>query len=362
MRTTRPDEHPKSSASRTVGELSSGALDGAGHEIGDVRVAARRERPARHGVHVIWWHDSAQTRLGEDRRDLVMRAEARASDSHASPRRRVPSTPPALPSSRASSASRRSRPAGQRAHGHGPERRRMRRHIVLRRLPGGSCVARARSRASRSASAAARRPAPVALPEQLARDQRADTRALCVRTPPTTRPPVTAESTRAGSRPRGRRCRLSNTGGNPSTLRLRARFAQPAAPAALLALTSLSDRRRTTRGAARARALWPPRRAAVVVDHLSKTFRLPHQRTRRSRSGRCTRSARARTTSCTPSTTSSSTIAAGRVLRHRRPQRLGQEHAAEVPRRDLPARQRRRSTSTGGCRRSSSSASASTPT
>ena len=38
---------------------------------------------------------------------------------------------------------------------------------------------------------------------------------------------------------------------------------------------------------------------------------------------------------------------AGRVLRHRRPQRLGQEHAAEVPRRDLRVGQRRRSRSTG---------------
>ena len=53
---------------------------------------------------------------------------------------------------------------------------------------------------------------------------------------------------------------------------------------------------------------------------------------------------------------------AGRVLRHRRPQRLGQEHAAQVHGRDLQGRRGRRSASTAACRRSSSSASASTRT
>ena len=55
-------------------------------------------------------------------------------------------------------------------------------------------------------------------------------------------------------------------------------------------------------------------------------------------------------------------VGRGRVLRHRRPQRLRQEHAAEVPRRHLPRRTPARCGCAGGWRRSSSSASASTPT
>ena len=51
----------------------------------------------------------------------------------------------------------------------------------------------------------------------------------------------------------------------------------------------------------------------------------------------------------------------GRVLRDHRAERQRQEHAAQDPRRDLPAGLRARCASTAGCRRSSSSASASTP-
>ena len=51
----------------------------------------------------------------------------------------------------------------------------------------------------------------------------------------------------------------------------------------------------------------------------------------------------------------------GRVLRDHRPERQRQEHAAQDPRRHLPAGPRRRCASTACSRRSSSSASASTP-
>ena len=51
---------------------------------------------------------------------------------------------------------------------------------------------------------------------------------------------------------------------------------------------------------------------------------------------------------------------AGGVLRHRRPQRLRQEHAAEAARQHLPRRRRKDPHGRAGWRRSSSSASAST--
>ena len=62
----------------------------------------------------------------------------------------------------------------------------------------------------------------------------------------------------------------------------------------------------------------------------------PRSRCTRSRSARCTRSA---SSASTASTRSGRLVhgPARRVLRHRRAQRIGQEHAAEVPRRDLPA-------------------------
>ena len=69
--------------------------------------------------------------------------------------------------------------------------------------------------------------------------------------------------------------------------------------------------------------------------------------TRRSRSARCTRSARASSTSCTRSDDVSFDGRPGRVLRDRGPQRQRQEHAAQVPGRDLRGGRRDHDASTG---------------
>ena len=100
----------------------------------------------------------------------------------------------------------------------------------------------------------------------------------------------------------------------------------------------------------------------VVVDGVSKTFRIPRERvhTLKERVLHPMRRAGSRAPRGAPGRLVLG--AAGRVLRDRRPQRLRQEHAAQVPGRHLRDRRRARSTSTAACRRSSSSASASTPT
>ena len=103
-----------------------------------------------------------------------------------------------------------------------------------------------------------------------------------------------------------------------------------------------------------------PSPPSVAVDGVSKTFGLPHEQVH-------TLKERAlhplRRTGCDDAARAARRLvrrAAGRVLRHRRAQRLGQVDAAEVPRRASTRPTRARSTSTAACRRSSSSASAST--
>ena len=111
-------------------------------------------------------------------------------------------------------------------------------------------------------------------------------------------------------------------------------------PGALLALIRLSVAIDPHHGAARAQAL-STAPAAVVVEHLDKTFRLPHRRysTLKERALHPFRSSTFDELRAVDDV--SFDDRARRVLRHRRPQRLRQEHAAEVPRRDLRDRRRR---------------------
>ena len=102
---------------------------------------------------------------------------------------------------------------------------------------------------------------------------------------------------------------------------------------ALLAFRAL-DRHRLAYGGGPGKAFGAAP-AAVSVERVSKGFRLPHQRTRRSRSGPCTRSRGTATRSLQALEDVSFEVKRRRVLRHRRPQRQRQEHAAQVPGRDL---------------------------
>ena len=82
----------------------------------------------------------------------------------------------------------------------------------------------------------------------------------------------------------------------------------------------------------------PPRAVAPRPSRSRASARpsaCPTSSTTRSRSGRCTRSARTTYDELHAVEDVSVEIAAGRVLRHRRAQRQRQEHAAEVPRRHL---------------------------
>ena len=88
-----------------------------------------------------------------------------------------------------------------------------------------------------------------------------------------------------------------------------------------------------------ARTLRPPSSSSGV----SKTFRSRTSACTRSRSARCIRCAAAALDRFDALQDVSFAVEHGRVLRHRRPQRLGQEHAAEVPGRDLPRSTRARS-------------------
>ena len=91
----------------------------------------------------------------------------------------------------------------------------------------------------------------------------------------------------------------------------------------------------------------PAMSPAVVVDGLSKHFRLPHRRytTLKERALHPLQSRQFDTLRAVDDVSVS--IAPGRVLRDRRPQRLRQEHAAQVPGRDLRARRRRASSVDG---------------
>ena len=90
-------------------------------------------------------------------------------------------------------------------------------------------------------------------------------------------------------------------------------------------------------------------RPAVVVDGVSKSLRAARRRRcTRSRSGRCIRSGAAASDALRRAPGRLVRGRARRVLRHRRPQRVGQEHAAQVPGRHLRRRHAARSTSTAG--------------
>ena len=81
---------------------------------------------------------------------------------------------------------------------------------------------------------------------------------------------------------------------------------------------------------------------AVAIRDVHKSFRLPHQQYMTLKE-RALHPFRSRTFDELHAVDDVSLdVERGRVLRHRRPQRLGQEHAAQVPRGHLPDRQRRR--------------------
>ena len=114
-----------------------------------------------------------------------------------------------------------------------------------------------------------------------------------------------------------------------------AETAQPAARGPLLALTRLST---TLDTPPRSRRAGRDRRPAIVVEHLAEDVPAPAPALLDAQGARAAPVQRdAATTSCDAVDDVSFEVGAGRVLRHRRPQRLGQEHAAEVPGRDLPA-------------------------
>ena len=97
-------------------------------------------------------------------------------------------------------------------------------------------------------------------------------------------------------------------------------------------------------GAPLALTAMPSASPAVVVDGVNKTFVRPHEsmHTLKERALHPVPPDGARRASTRCSDVSFA-VEPRRVLRDRRPQRLGQEHAAEVPRGDLRDRQRRRS-------------------